>query len=348
MPSSERIKGAVIGLLLSAVFLYFAVRKVDFENFSTVLISADYRYLAAIVVAYVIFYWLKVCRWRMLLGSMPENSLKDYLYPIMVGFAANNVFPFRAGEVIRVFIGSITLKASRLQVLGSIVAERLLDLVAVGAIFLIAITAARVFNTPHGISNNLVYTMTLAMIFAIGLLILITTLAVHYKVMFESLIGKILPEFTRPHILSFVSSFEHSRNLVGALLILANSLLQWLLLAICVMWSLQAVGVTANEIMDGSYGDTWLMVLAAVTMGVMVIGVSLPSTVAFIGTIEYAFVLSLGFFNIDTDHALAAGVFYHIIVFFVTTFGGFVCYLLYRWQYHKNVPSNQGKKIPGT
>jgi len=343
MSSSVRLKGTILGLCLSAVFLYFALRKVEFDNFQSVLSTADYWFLLPITLAYFVFYLLKVYRWQMLLGKSEQNSFKDFLYPLMIGFAANNVFPFRAGEFIRVYIGGTTLKTPRARILGSIVAERLFDLLAIGIVVLAALVAAYFNQIFSGIGVKLITTIAIATLGAIALLGCMIVLAVRYKGQLESVLSKWLPDKINTHIVSFASGFEQTRGFTGGLIIVANSVLQWAALALCVMWSLQAVGIeniqslAASASSAGSAGNSNLMVLliiATITLGVMILGISMPSTVAFIGTIEYAFVLSLGFFEIGPDHALAAGVFYHAIAFCITTFAGLVCYVLYRLHHH--------------
>lgn len=336
MDSTVRTKGAVLGLLVSAVLFYFAVRKVKFEDFSTVLLSANYRYLIPTILAFIAFYSFKAYRWRMLLGSSSEIGMKDYVYPLMVGFAANNVLPFRAGEVIRVYLGGITLKTAKARILGSLVAERLFDLLAVGSIVVAAIVASGYFNDLSGISAEETFSIAFAMIGIVTVLVLVVVLASRYKLRIDQLLTRWLSFQIRSHIVSFLSGFDQSRDISSALWIVSNSVLQWLALTLCVMWSIQAVGATPVESVEGLNNGVSLLAVAAFTMGVIVLGISMPSTVAFIGTIEYAFVLSLGFFDISPALALAAGVFYHIIAFSVTTVSGLLCYLLYRWQYQRS------------
>lgn len=270
----------------------------------------------------------------------------------MIGFAANHVLPFRAGEFIRAYIGGTTLKMPRARILGSIVAERLFDLLAVGVVVLAALAAAYAMNIFSSIGSKLIATIAMAMIGAISLLSAMIFLAVRYQGQLESILGKWLPDTVKHHLVSFASGFEQTRGFTGVLMVAVNSVLQWITITLCVMWSLQAVGIkgiaTATEIAvsdpatgidllsnsDTSAVLSVMLIIAAVTLGVLIMGISIPSSVAFIGTVEYAFVLSLGFFGIGPDQALAAGVFYHVIAFSLTTLTGLVCYLLYRLRYH--------------
>src|SRR6185312_1138131 len=72
-------------------------------------------------------------RWHRILGREGlDRGRAESLRLTLVGYMGNNTLPARAGDLMRV----VLLHGPRRQVLGTVVAERVLDVVALGVIFL--------------------------------------------------------------------------------------------------------------------------------------------------------------------------------------------------------------------
>ena len=77
-------------------------------------------------------------RWhRLLLDDGAHPARADSYALTVVGYAVNNVLPARAGDVARVVLMAPRARASRRTVLGTIVAERLLDVGVILVLFLV-------------------------------------------------------------------------------------------------------------------------------------------------------------------------------------------------------------------
>ena len=77
-------------------------------------------------------------RWRSLLlaeGATPSRADAHGLN--VVGYAANNVLPARAGDAVRVFLMAPRAATSKKAVLGTLIAERLLDIAVILTLFLV-------------------------------------------------------------------------------------------------------------------------------------------------------------------------------------------------------------------
>lgn len=77
-------------------------------------------------------------RWHRILnhGSVPTGRSDSYALTT-VGYMGNNVLPARAGEMLRVFLLAPRARSGKRTVFGTIIAERLLDALALAAIFLL-------------------------------------------------------------------------------------------------------------------------------------------------------------------------------------------------------------------
>ena len=127
------LPGAAISILLIAAILYF----VDLRAMVDAMRNANYGLL---LIAFAIgFIWLAVRAivWRTLLRNRPSYS--DVFWTIGEGYLLNNFLPFRLGEFGRAFLLSRKSGMQFMEVLPTIVIERVVDLGFNAAIFLAAL-----------------------------------------------------------------------------------------------------------------------------------------------------------------------------------------------------------------
>ena len=127
------LPGALISILLIVAILYF----VDLRAMVDAMRTANYRLL---LIAFAIgFIWLTVRAivWRTLLRDRPTFS--DVFWTIGEGYLLNNFLPFRLGELGRAFLLSRKTGMQFMEILPTIVIERVVDLGFSAAIFLAAL-----------------------------------------------------------------------------------------------------------------------------------------------------------------------------------------------------------------
>lgn len=98
----------------------------------------DLAWLALAVAGYFGACALRAERWGLLLrhdGARPQRA--DTYALTAVGFMGNNVLPARAGDALRVVLLAPRAEASRRGVLGTLIAERILDVVVLLGLFAI-------------------------------------------------------------------------------------------------------------------------------------------------------------------------------------------------------------------
>jgi uncharacterized protein (TIRG00374 family) len=134
---------AFAGLALSVAGLWYVFSGLEFKD----LVLSMHRIRTWPLVASLATYWVGLIAVRCLLvrhllrpvGGIGLGKACKY---ILVGFMANNVLPFKAGEIAR--SGGIA-RATGIRfstVLGSLIVERLLDVVLLGLVGLVAIQVA--------------------------------------------------------------------------------------------------------------------------------------------------------------------------------------------------------------
>ncbi len=120
----------IIGLVVSVVFLYFTFRQVDFQEMMNAIKAANYIWLAPAFVTMILSHWLRAVRWRYLLEPIKPVKINPAFSALMIGYAANNVFPLRMGEFLRAFAIGKSQKISKSSAFATVFVERfILDFV---------------------------------------------------------------------------------------------------------------------------------------------------------------------------------------------------------------------------
>ena len=101
------------------------------------------EWLVAAVVLYAVATLMRGERWHWILQVTGVRTHRSDCYLLTtVGYMGNNVLPARAGEALKVVLMSQRCEASKRTLLGSVVAERILDLIALATIFVVVVYVA--------------------------------------------------------------------------------------------------------------------------------------------------------------------------------------------------------------
>jgi glycosyltransferase 2 family protein len=127
-----RLKKALqtaLGFLLAALFLFLAFRGVSFKELWASLKDVNYLWVALLVPIAVLSHWLRAVRWSYLLAPVKENiPTRNLFSAVMIGFMVNNLVT-RVGEVTRAFAVGKSENISKSSVFGTVVIERIIDMV---------------------------------------------------------------------------------------------------------------------------------------------------------------------------------------------------------------------------
>jgi len=322
-----RLGSLLLGLVVASVFLWLAISDVDYHHLNLSLQSVDRTYGLHVFVTLSLFYALKLQRWRWLIPSNIASPKMTLVTPMMAGFASNNLLPLRIGEIVRIYFAGKLLDAPKSLVLGTIVAEKLFDIIAIAVIFVAGVLVVTIKSASiDGVGIHIFLAMVIAII-AIATIIALIWFSKNDPVHLIKYIPKQWQKRLHRMVSNFSSSFgaiDSKRELIA---IFANSLAQWLLLTLCIYYSIAAV---AADLLNFS--------TAAIVLGFLVLGVTLPSAPAFIGSVEYAFVFGLGLFGYAAEQALAAAIFYHVLSFIYVILIAGIC-LAYYWVAIKWLPN---------
>src|SRR5689334_7997824 len=132
----HRLFQVALSLAIGVVLLWLAIARIDVAALGTELSRVQPGWLIAGVATYWVALALRSWRWRILLAPVRRLAFGQVFYGLLVGYAANNLLPARLGELVRADFVGRRYRITRLSVVGTIVVERLFDVVVfVGFIF---------------------------------------------------------------------------------------------------------------------------------------------------------------------------------------------------------------------
>ena len=126
-----------LGALISVLFIWLALRGMRLEEFWAAVQDANYIWLLPGIAVYFVGVWVRAWRWHYLLGPIKKIPTQT-MFPITtIGYMGNNIYPARAGEVLRAVILNRRENVSISSSLATIIAERIFDgVVMLGFIFI--------------------------------------------------------------------------------------------------------------------------------------------------------------------------------------------------------------------
>lgn len=227
---------------------------------------------------------------------------------------ANNVLPLRAGELVRAYAASRLAGIRFATVLSSIAVERIFDGLTVVALLSLALLTP---DLPASISVGGVSVAHVAQMGGVvgGVALLVAILFLTAPLAAERLVRRVLPwQRLADRIVGLIEEIRQGlivlRTPARLLAVLFWSLVLWLGNALAFY-----VGFWSFDI-PVSYAGALLL------QGLLVLGISIPSTPGFFGPFEAVIVAVLGLYGVPRDLAFSYAIAYHLASFVPITLMG--------------------------
>ena len=291
-----------LGLIISAVFLYIALQKVNLQEIWNVIKAANFWWLIPSIAVYFIGVWARAWRWRYLLRPIKEIPTSRLFPTVCIGYMGNNIYPIRAGELLRAYVlkkdENVAISAS----LATIIVERIFDgVVMLGFIFMNLNELSTLTSTSGFISNFSIRSIAIwGAVFFLGALV-IFLLAAMFPLRAENVviwgINYLIPKRWREKMAAimvhFLTGLESLRTPKDALLVLSTSIVVWLLETGKYWFLMHAFPFTV------SFFALMLM------NGIANLVTTIPSAPGYVGTFEAAGTAVLKAFGIEAAIAVA-------------------------------------------
>src|SRR5688500_15416562 len=143
------------GVLISIVFIWLALHGLRLEEFWDSVRGADYIWLLPGIGVYFIGVWVRAWRWHYLLSPIKKISTAT-MFPITtIGYMGNNIYPARAGEVLRAVILKRKEGVSVSASLATIIVERIFDGVVMLAFVFVNLPELANLTNASGFVGNI-------------------------------------------------------------------------------------------------------------------------------------------------------------------------------------------------
>jgi uncharacterized protein (TIRG00374 family) len=312
---SSRWLRLLLGTTVSVLSLYLAFRNVDYRGVWNVLSKAD-RWFTSLAVCSVAVNTLgKAIRWKSLMGEAGRTiPISKTLGTLLIGQLLNNIIPARIGDLSRAYlIGS--LGPGRIFVLGTIVLEKIIDMLLYVLLFLLLLLISPV---PSWVSQPAYPFIIIAM--SGFMTVVLLTYRQDWLIKCLTWITNWFPQRMKERIAIRIGAGVSSLGILQDRN--SNFKVGW--------WSslIWGTAVLTNYLVlralriDASFTSSLFVLI------VLQAGITIPSVPGKIGVFEYLCVLALGIFSVDRTLALSYGVLLHAIVFLPTTIAG----LLFLWN----------------
>jgi uncharacterized membrane protein YbhN (UPF0104 family) len=139
----NKIVRVMTGIFLACFFLYLFFKGVDAQQMEALLRQSRYSDLGVAVALVAAGQAIRILRWSWLLRPVnPAASPGRCVIPYGAALAVNNLLPLRAGDVYRVVGFSRRLGSPSGQVLGTVLVERVLDMLILASLAALGIPLA--------------------------------------------------------------------------------------------------------------------------------------------------------------------------------------------------------------
>ncbi len=296
-----------LGMAISGLCLWLALKDVPLQTLKGALTQADYLWLAPAVALQLLAVLARAFRWQAILAR--RGILRETYWGHSLGFLFTNLLPFRIGDPARALVVAERTGIPFLQVGGSVLVERVIDVATV----LLALVLLLPWMQVPPLVRQAGTLFALLVTLALGGLWLMVRFRAAATAWLRRLLGR-LPRLPGEKLLGWLDQL-----LDGFAPLISPSVALRVALWSVLSWAL-SIGIYWCVLHAFQPEATW------VEAGFMVVSLSLaltvPSSPGFIGVFQYvgqqALVLPFGG-KYDAGTALAATLTAHLVYYLITT-----------------------------
>jgi uncharacterized protein (TIRG00374 family) len=308
-PHLRRRLRLAVGVIISGVCLYLALRNVDLTSTWSSITQADLTWLLVALAVIVVNNLAKAARWKVLLGAQGEQvHFIKALVSHLAGQTLNSLFPVRVGDLSRAYvIGG--LGPGRAYVFGTVMLEKLPDIIALTALFLVLLAVIPLPEWVGGAGYALIIIAILTF-FIVMLVMSRRDQVLHLLGRCASWLPSRWQGPIRDGLQAGFASLDVFNNPSQLIKISAWTGLIW------------ATALGVNYILFQALSMVVPLTGALLLLLALTIGITVPSVPGRIGLFEFICILCLAVFGVGQSEALAYGILLHAVTFLpVAIFG---------------------------
>ncbi len=289
-----------LGVLISILFIWLALRGLRLDEFWGAVEQANYIWLVPGVAVYFVGVWVRAWRWHYLLGPIKKIPTKT-MFPITtIGYMGNNIYPARAGEVLRAVVlkrrEGVPVSAS----LATIIVERIFDGVVMLAFIFVNLPELAKLTGSSGFVGNIQQVAVIGTGVFIGALLIFLVAAMFPQMTAKFglwVIERLMPKRLQAKIIGIMNKFLDGlaslRSPFNVLMVFFTSVIIWLLETGKYWFVMHAFNFSV------SFYALMLM------NGIVNLATTIPSAPGYIGTFDAPGIAVLTAYGVE--HSIAAG-----------------------------------------
>ncbi|MEO6910149.1 MAG: lysylphosphatidylglycerol synthase transmembrane domain-containing protein [Edaphobacter sp.] len=318
-PGTRNLLKTIPGLLISAFFLWYTFKGISFSHIRALRFVHPVG-IIGILAFTLVGYTLRCVRWTRMMRPTGAK-FGTCARVLMTSIAANNILPFRIGDVMRIFTYAPDLGAAPSVILSTVILEKLLDIFVLVLIF--------VAFMGHGVNrHSRIIAESLLAISSVGLLVLLLgarTLSPVLRSLFlrlpqNSVLKKI------EHWILLALDCIRQIGIPGSLMLLLMTVVVWTCEGMIFVSAAYLIGMV-----NGAVG-CW----QAVSVGNL--SYLIPSSPGGIGTFEWAVKTSLVSHGAPEPQAALFSLAIHAWLLISITGVGGALFFLHRVKVHNHKP----------
>jgi glycosyltransferase 2 family protein len=284
--------------------MYLSLRGANLREVLGLVAKVDVAYLPPAILLLLGAFVIRAVRWRRVLSPVKVIRVSSLFASTMIGFMANNLLPFRAGEIVRAYSISKNERISLSSAVASLVIERLLDGIVISGFLLLLLVFVSL--PPWLVSFNYLL-LSVYVISACTAFILVWAIGRNHRWLTKQRWEKLIRHFS--------AGLEVCTDAKQILMSIMLSLAHWFIITGYYYCLFLACGLS-------------LPFLAAVSLVVIVgIGIMLPAAPGYVGNFQYFTVVALSLFAIPREDALAYSLIAHAGQFIPVTVVGLLYFV---------------------
>ncbi|MBE0684803.1 MAG: flippase-like domain-containing protein [Anaerolineaceae bacterium] len=311
-----------VGFLISAVLLYFALRGLKLAEVWESIKSARYIWLLPGIAVYFMGVWVRSWRWHYMLRPLKKIPTRTMFPIVTIGYMGNNIYPARAGEVLRAVIlkqrEDVPVSAS----LATVIVERVFDGVVMLAFVFLNLGELAKLTTDSGIIGNIqqvAFWGAIVFITALLVFLLAAMFPQYTQRIADWFIHRFMPvrlrEKTSQIASRFLTGLESLRSPQEALMIFFTSVIIWLFETGKYWFVMHAFNF------EVSFFALMLM------NGIVNLATTIPSAPGYLGTFDAPGIALLSAYGVPPEMATSYTLVLHAALWFPITALGAYYYL---------------------
>lgn len=297
---------ALICVAITSLLLVWAWRDVSFSEVFSILKEVDVKWFVLGLITFLSSFFIRAYRWGTLLEDQPnKGSFYIRLAAVFIGFAANQILPANAGELVRSGVLKRFSGISLSACVGSLFAARLLDAI-VAFIFLFAplIALSQTGTSLGGLP-----------ILGLGLLLFCLCMTIgtvaRYPTFFAKKVGTVVKVLGMPHL--EIKMVQRTERFLSGLIVFQSIRRTTITLfqTVC-LWSISGitfwVSLVAFNLLEPGFTGA-LLVQSLEAMATII-----PSTPGHLGAFEAAIRFGLSFYTVPANTIVAYTLLLRIIM----------------------------------